>query len=109
MSQLESEQHPVNLDNIDIKDRCLKMAQKYMPKVEIALNALLENDPYRGILAWERIAEFAVAKKSKEQLPPGNTNITINMVPATTQDSEYIDLSSQKKLGEDIDYEENNE
>lgn len=100
---------PVNLEHIDIKDRCMKLSQKYLPKVEVALDWLLDNDPYKGILAWERITEFSVPKKNKEQQPLGSTNITINMVPATTEDSEYIDLSEQKKIGEDIDYEENND
>lgn len=108
-SKDNDENNPVNLDHVDIKDRCLKLSQKYLPKVEVALDWLLDNDPYKGILAWERITEFSVPKKNKEQQQIGNTNITINMVPATTEDSEYIDLSAQKKLGEETDYEEEND
>jgi len=97
---------PVNLGNLDIKQECERMAQKYLPKVEDALDFLLENDHYKGIMAWERIAEFAIAKKSKENLIPANTTITINMVPAKTEDTGYIDITDQKKLGEESEFDE---
>ena len=100
---------PVNLSQINVRDSCDRIAKKYLPQVEHAVEWLLENDPYKGIMAWERIAEFSTAKKSKETMLPNNSNITINLTPAKLEDSEYIDVTDQKKIGEDVDYEENND
>ena len=100
---------PVNLRGISIEQQCLEMAQDYLPQVKRAVGWLLDNDPYKGILAWERIAEFSVAKKSKQNDLPPNTNITINMLPATREDAEYVDITNQKNLkdlGEETDFTE---
>jgi len=102
----ETEKKPVNLNEINIQDACLRMAQRFVPQVEGAVEWLLQNDPYKGVLAWERVAEFSVAKKSKQHELPSNTNITINMMPATREDAEYIDITNQKKLGEETDFTE---
>jgi hypothetical protein len=101
-----STDNPVNLANIDIRQRCHEMAKKYLPKVDEAINELMATDPYKGILAWERVAEFAVAKEGKSQQLPANTNIVINLQPARMEDAQYIDLSKQKELGEDACYDD---
>jgi hypothetical protein len=102
----KKDETPVNLSNIDIRQQCEEMAKKYLPKVDDAVNLLLATDPYKGVLAWERIAEFAVAKKSKEALLPSNTNIVINLQPAKAEDATYIDLTGQKELGDEISFDD---
>lgn len=106
---------PVKLNHLSIQDECTRIAQKLMPKVEEAAEQLLDSDipdaKYKGILAWERIAEFSVAKKSKDNVLPNNTNIVINMTPARkqvedTQDSEYIDISDQKEINNENNLQE---
>jgi hypothetical protein len=103
---MSKDNDPVNLGQIDIRQRCEDMAKKYLPQVDDAVNLLLATDPYKGILAWERIAEFAVAKKSKEALLPSNTNIVINLQPAKAEDATYIDITGQKEIGEEIPYDD---
>lgn len=99
---------PVKLNNLSIQDECNRIAQKLIPKVEEAAEQLLDSEipdaKYKGILAWERIAEFSVAKKSKDTAFLPNANIVINMTPAkrqvesSTEDSEYIDITEQKEI-----------
>lgn len=104
MSKDKEDKSPVNLEHNEIRDSCEKMAKKFLPEVEDALQTLFELDPYKGILAWERVAEFAVAKKSKENLITPNANITINMIPATRDEPKTIDISDFQN-----DTEESNE
>lgn len=92
----EDNDKPINLENTEIRDRCEKMARKFLPQVETALDILFELDPYKGILAWERVAEFAVAKKSKEGLMLPTTNITVNLIPVE-QSPKTIDITAHQK------------
>lgn len=104
----EHEGTGIDLQRMSIRDECEAIARKHLSRVDAAIEMMLESpDPYRGVLAWERVAEFAVAKKSKENALPPNTNITINMLPATQQDSEYVDISKQKEIeAADIDFDD---
>jgi len=98
---------PLNLNQLSIKDECERIARQYLPKVSTALDFLFENDPYKGILAWERVTEFSVAKKNKETPLPPAANITINMVPARREDEAgYIDITNQKEIPNITDAEE---
>jgi hypothetical protein len=70
-----------------IRDACERISAKALPKVENALDLLLDIDPMKGIIAWKEITEFSISKKRERPAP--NTppalqppNITINMVPA---------------------------
>jgi hypothetical protein len=97
----------LNLQQLSIRDECEAIARKHLKRVDDAIQMMLESpDPYRGVLAWERVAEFAVAKKSKEIPAPPATQITINMLPATREDSQYIDITDQKEISsnfQDVD------
>jgi uncharacterized Zn ribbon protein len=88
--------NPLDMGHSEIRDSCEKIAKKFLPHVENALEVLMELDPYKGILAWERVAEFAVAKKSKENLLPQGTNIVINLVPVE-RSSNIIDITPEVK------------
>jgi hypothetical protein len=81
-----------------IREQCERIATKMLPKVENALDILLEVSPLKGIIAWEKVAEFAISKKRErpEAAAPQlqSPNITINMIPAERQDkNKTIDIS----------------
>lgn len=89
------EDKPLNLNSNPeaIRQGCERMAMDYLPRVEQALDMLLETKPFQGITAWEKIASFAVSKKTeKREELPGNTNITINMIPAERKRKNQIDI-----------------
>jgi hypothetical protein len=99
MSEDTESHKPLDMGHNEIRDSCEKIAKKFLPHVENALETLMELDPYKGILAWERVAEFAVAKKSKENLLPAGTNIVINLVPVerASNASNMIDITPEIK------------
>ena len=82
-----------------IRDECARIATKMLPKVETALEMLLDTDPLKGIIAWEKVTEFSTSKKRERPavdippvLPP--PNITINMIPASRTGKKAIDIGS---------------
>lgn len=86
---------PLDLQNNPnaIREGCERMAQDFLPQVKDALEMLLEVKPFQGITAWEKIASFAVSKKTekRDEIAP-NTNITINMIPAERKQRNKLDI-----------------
>ena len=67
------------------QQKCMDIAMKNLSNIEVWLQHLGSQDPFKAIQAWEKIAEFAHAKKSRDAGLPQKTEITVNFKPATKE------------------------
>jgi len=93
---MEEKDEPLKLGQSEnaIRQACEQIAMDFIPKVKEAIDLLLEVKPYQGVVAWEKIASFAAAKKSDNKQLNQNpeTNITINMIPAEREGDKTLDI-----------------
>ena len=72
-------------DTETFQQKCMDIAMKNLGNIETWLTHLGREDPFKAIQAWEKIAEFAHAKKSRDAGLPQKTEITVNFKPATKE------------------------
>lgn len=87
------------MSNLRIQDEALKISRDFMVQIPDLLLRLAAEDPAKAITAWVNVTEFAVAKKGKDEPPPRNMNLNINMVPAkrrSTLDIDFIEVKPEK-------------
>lgn len=89
-------------DGVQFQKECMRIAMQNLPNLEKWLSALGQENPFRAILAWEKIAEFAQAKKSRDAGIPQKTEININFKARRSQKEidppldEYVDITPKK-------------
>jgi hypothetical protein len=87
-------------DSESFQQKCMDIAMKNLSNIEVWLQHLGMEDPFKAIQAWEKIAEFAQAKKSRDAGMPQKTEITVNFKPATKEIEapidDYIDITPKK-------------
>ena len=88
-------------DSQDFQQKCMDIAMRNLQNIEVWLQHLGREDPFKAIQAWEKIAEFAHAKKSRDAGLPPKTEITVTFKPATkgieAPLDEFIDITNAQK------------
>jgi len=78
-------------DSSTFQQRCMDIALRNLENIETWLQYLGREDPFKAIQAWEKIAEFAQAKKSRDAGLPQKTEVNVFFKPATKEIEAPID------------------
>lgn len=82
---------PLNLQKFHIEKELEKIAEEFLPQISDWLHTLGQTSPNLAIKRTLEIVEFIEPKKSKDGSKlPANTNIQINLTPASQDQTHQV-------------------